>query len=67
MTRFVHLTSSQPGIGKLRINTDAIAFYFRKGQQSVVVFRIPGVVENVAESPDEIELLIKQASGFALN
>lgn len=59
--KFVTLTSAQVGIGKLRVNIAAIAFYFRKGQVNVVVMSIPGVVENVIETPEQIEQLIHKA------
>ena len=66
MARFIHLTSAQPGIGKIRINIDGIAMYFRRGQQTVLAMLVQGIVETVVETPEELDLLIKQHSGLQL-
>ena len=75
MAKFIQLTSTTPGIGKLRVNPELLAAYFRQQNKTAIFIAahgnpvpvgnsviVPGLCETVTETPEEIDQKILEAS-----
>lgn len=75
MAKFIQLSSMTPGAGKLRVNPDLLAMYFKRGANTAIILAasgnpvaspggavVPGLIEIVTETPEEIDKLIDAAN-----